>query len=279
MPKGDKESLVDKLWRTINNNKLIAGVIVFGGIVIAIAQLTGAIQTILKFTDFCNASEVNEASVDYEKMKSLFDKIHSDYENDFSQYLDYFANDGDPQKIINKLADRNNLTALDRAKLIRIVRKYVTPEDGNPMSLLNTENTYKLLMDYFGLSNTEYINSEFDKEDISVQRWRTSIKDDIENILSEKWNAFFDPGASKPPMSSGEIEKEINGRWQELKDAKEAKFELEKFKNYLILDSIRTKLPELQTLANAIVISFDELNLNKAHGQRTLTTRICNAVN
>ena len=71
MPKKVRETRVDKLWRSFKNNKLIAGLIVFGGIVIAVGQFTGALQTILKFTGTHNHNEVNEASDDYEEMKTL----------------------------------------------------------------------------------------------------------------------------------------------------------------------------------------------------------------
>ena len=148
---------------------------------------------------------------------------------------------------------------------MRKVRKFVMPEDGDTSGLLNTDNTYKLLMDYFGFSDTEYVHSEFDRENIFYQRWRASIKDDIENILAENWVIYFDPGASGPPLSQDEIRKRIEELWLSVKEPGDSAFELDTFKNYLIRKSIRSALKECQRLAFRIDKSFDELDPEKVN--------------
>lgn len=256
MTKKAQETRDDKYWRKLKNNRLIAVLIVLAGIVIAVASFGDSLQ---KISQFISPDREDEENMVYKEMKNLFNKIHSNYKEDFGRYLKDFDKGGDPLKIINQLKDDNRLTADDRAKLIWMVKKHINPE---MLYSSGPDNTYKLLMDYFGLSDTEYIDSEFVKEKIFYQRWRTSIKDDIENILSEKWKVYFDPGASMRPLSESEVKSKINERWNMLKGPNDKAFDMKKFKDYLIRHSISTKLEECQKLAIKIDKSFDELRHN-----------------
>ena len=146
------------------------------------------------------------------------------------------------------------LTANDRARLVKLVK-----EDGGGFENghLDENSTYALLIDYFAITNSDYVYSELDEESIFYQRWRTSIKDDIENILSEKWQAYFDPGTSAPVLDEVGMNDLINERWDRLRRPEDEIFDTEKFKRYLIQDSIRSKLTRLQKLGFDIETALD----------------------
>jgi hypothetical protein len=243
MKKVDQENRVDKLWRTIKNNKLIACLIIFGTIIIAVAKFTTALQVIIESID-------RNRSSDYQEMKNIFGKINNDYIENFLHYLVIFDDGADPRKIAKQLTDLNLATAGDRNNLIRIAKK-----KGN----LQDNKIYNLLMDYFGVSDTEYVYNDFDKELIVHQRWRKSIINDIEWILSDRWQLYFDPGGMAPPMSEIELAKKIEEKWESIKDSKDEVFNEKKFKRYLIRDSIQSNLAKCQKLAIEINKSFDEL--------------------
>jgi hypothetical protein len=257
-----KSTSVENLWRLLKNNKWIASAIIIGSVVIAVAKFTDAVQTILEFIRQQPAHNKKVAIETHKEIDTLFKKVNDEYKKHFQYYLNYIDKGEDPHKIIRQLTDLNKLTAIDRANLVRLVRNYGNNKNTKVMMLLNSDNIYKLLMDYFGFSDTDYMYSEFEKENIFYQRWRTSIKDDIEAILSENWQKYFDPGASKPPMSQDEIKSEIMNTWKSIKGPNDIDFDMKKFQNYLIRRSIDESLTESQILAIKIQKKIDELKPN-----------------
>ena len=59
MEKKSNKTLVDRLWQTIKNNRLVAILIIFGAIVIAVGQFTSALDDILSFIDRWGKTENN----------------------------------------------------------------------------------------------------------------------------------------------------------------------------------------------------------------------------
>lgn len=189
------------------------------------------------------------ASESYRTIKELFGKIHEEYKNNFLEYLNYFANNGDANSILNRISALNKLTADDRAELLRLVKN--SGEKGN--------QPYNLLLEYFGAPDSDNMYSVFDEENIVYQRWRSGIKGDIQSIMAEDWQTFFDPGAGRPPMTEAELEEEKAQRWQSLKRTTEHTMEIEKLKQYLIEDSINKNLETCQKLAIQINSALDQL--------------------
>lgn len=190
---------------------------------------------------------------DIEEIRSLFMAIHQEYKRNFIRYLALVDQGGDPQEVEREIQDVNALTADDRGRLVRLVKKYDDLDKNTPES----DALMGLIMRYFGIPDANYTDAEYEAEDVFYQRWRKSIGEDIQFILSENWNAYFDRGASRPPKS--DWKPEIRSEWESIRRPSDKKFDMEKFKEYLIRKSISSNLQQSQRLAIKIEEAIDEL--------------------
>lgn len=245
----NNETTVDKTLRRLKDNRYVAPVVIFGIVIIAVAHFSGALAKIGEIFISNPSSYLNE----YKEIESLFNKIHSAYINDFEAYLDHFAKEGDSRHIIRQLTEKNRLTFHDRAKLVRLVKDYVVKtEKIKNTALLMNHDLYRLVMDYFGYSDSDFVHSEFDTAKIAYQRWRKSIKNNIEFILSEDWQSYCDRGGIKRLMTESEKENWVYETWERLKEPGDREFNIDVFKKYLIRDSIIRTINECQWLADKI---------------------------